>query len=104
MSSPKAANGVSQEKELLFLHAQTALHPGSGAALGTVDLPVQRERHTQWPTIASSALKGVLRDAIRGRIAERADLNDLPRWDDEPQKRASRSGRRREDADATLEL
>ncbi|MGQ9575776.1 MAG: type III-B CRISPR module RAMP protein Cmr4 [Thermoguttaceae bacterium] len=50
---------------VLFLHAQTGLHPGSGTALGTVDLPVQRERHTQWPTIAGSALKGVLRDLCR---------------------------------------
>ena len=94
---------ASTTKALLGLHAQTALHPGSGAALGTVDLPVQRERHTQWPTIASSALKGVLRDAVRERIADRADLNDLPRWDD-GEERAKRSGRRRADADATLEL
>ena len=54
---------------LLGLHAQTALHPGSGTALGTVDLPVQRERHTQFPTIAGSALKGILRDACRSGIA-----------------------------------
>jgi CRISPR-associated protein Cmr4 len=47
---------------LLFLHAQTALHPGTGTALGTVDLPIQRERHTGWPTIAGSSLKGVVRD------------------------------------------
>jgi CRISPR-associated protein Cmr4 len=50
---------------LLFLHAHTPLHPGSGTALGFVDLPIQRERHTQWPVIAGSALKGILRDACR---------------------------------------
>jgi CRISPR-associated protein Cmr4 len=50
---------------LLFIHAQTGLHPGSGTALGTVDLPIQRERHTQWPVIPGSTLKGVLRDACR---------------------------------------
>lgn len=50
---------------LLMIHALTSLHPGSGTALGTVDLPVQRERHTGWPTIAGSALKGILRDAYR---------------------------------------
>lgn len=50
---------------LLFLHAHTPLHPGSGTALGFVDLPVQRERHTQWPVIPGSALKGILRDACR---------------------------------------
>ncbi len=53
---------------LLFLHAQTSLHPGSGTALGTVDLPIQRERHTQWPTVAGSALKGVLRDLCREQV------------------------------------
>lgn len=50
---------------LLFLHAQTPLHPGSGTALGVVDLPVQRERHTDWPTVPGSSLKGVLRDVCR---------------------------------------
>jgi CRISPR-associated protein Cmr4 len=50
---------------ILFLHALSGLHPGSGTALGVVDLPVQRERHTQWPTIPASSVKGVLRDACR---------------------------------------
>lgn len=54
-----------QTAALLFIHAQTGLHPGSGTALGTVDLPVQRERHTQWPVIPGSTLKGILRDACR---------------------------------------
>ncbi len=50
---------------MLFLHAQTPLHPGSGTALGVVDLPVQRERHTLWPIVPGSSLKGVLRDTCR---------------------------------------
>lgn len=50
---------------LLFLHAHTALHPGTGQALDTVDMPVQRERHTHWPLIPGSTLKGVLRDTLR---------------------------------------
>ncbi len=53
------------ETAALFIHALTGLHPGSGTALGTVDLPVQRERHSQWPTIPGSTLKGILRDACR---------------------------------------
>ncbi len=59
-----------QLAKLLFLHAQTGMHPGSGTALGTVDLPIQRERHTQWPIVPGSALKGILRDACRERAAE----------------------------------
>jgi CRISPR-associated protein Cmr4 len=89
---------------LLALHAQTALHPGAGTALGTVDLPVQRERHTHWPTIAGSALKGILRDSHREQIAGRPDLDELPRYDDTDEKKAERRGRRREKADSTLEL
>ena len=48
---------------ILYIHALTPLHPGAGTALGAVDLPVQRERHTSWPLVPSSSLKGVLRDA-----------------------------------------
>ena len=59
-----------QEQRFLFLHAQTALHPGSGSALGVVDLPVQRERHTQWPVVPGSTLKGILRDMCRERIKD----------------------------------
>lgn len=90
---------------MLGLHAQTSLHPGAGTALGTVDLPVQRERHTHWPTIAGSALKGILRDACREKIAARDDLDNLERFDDKPEERADRNkGSRRERADATLLL
>jgi len=45
----------------MFVHALTGLHPGGGTALGVIDLPIQRERHTDWPIIAGSSLKGVLR-------------------------------------------
>jgi CRISPR-associated protein Cmr4 len=69
-----------------------------------VDLPVQRERHTHWPTIASSGLKGILRDACRSRLASRPDLDSLERFDDRPEEPARREGSPRARADATLEL
>ena len=50
---------------LLFLHAQTPVHPGTGTALDVIDLPVQRERHTRWPTVPGSSLKGILRAVCR---------------------------------------
>jgi CRISPR-associated protein Cmr4 len=59
---------------ILFLHALTGLHPGSGTALGVVDLPVQRERHTGWPTIPGTSLKGVLKsEAFRARSRDEED-------------------------------
>jgi len=44
------------------LYALTPVHAGSGQALGVVDLPIQRERHTHWPQVQSSGVKGALRD------------------------------------------
>lgn len=58
------------EASLLYLHAITSLHPGSGTALGVVDLPVQRERHTQWPIVPGSSLKGILRSMCTRRHTE----------------------------------
>lgn len=63
---------------LLGLHALTSMHPGSGTALGTVDLPVQRERHTHWPNITGSAIKGILRDTCREQIVRDDNLQDDP--------------------------
>jgi len=48
----------------LFLICETPLHVGSGSDLGIVDLPIQRERHTNFPKIEASSLKGALREAF----------------------------------------
>jgi len=48
----------------VYIYAETSLHPGSGTAIsGAVDLPIQRERHTEFPIIQGSSLKGVLRNS-----------------------------------------
>lgn len=97
--------------KLLGLHAQTPLHPGSGTALGTVDLPIQRERHTKWPVIPGSALKGILRDACRDHLSQKSNLLELDRYDDVPEEtpeqrknRRSTSNSNRSHANATLDL
>lgn len=38
------------------------LHAGAGASMGIVDLPIQREKHTNFPCVYGSSLKGSLRD------------------------------------------
>jgi CRISPR-associated protein Cmr4 len=50
------------ETRILSILTRTPLHVGSGASVGAIDLPIQRERHTQIPIIPGSSLKGVLRD------------------------------------------
>ena len=49
---------------ILHLFTRTPLHVGAGASVGAIDQPVQRERHTGFPIIPGSSIKGVLRDHI----------------------------------------
>jgi CRISPR-associated protein Cmr4 len=56
---------------ILFLYADTPLHPGTGRGLGGVDLPIQRERVSGYPMIQASGLKGVLRAEAQVRINQK---------------------------------
>jgi CRISPR-associated protein Cmr4 len=54
-----------KKSKLFFIIAETPLHPGSGGDItGLVDLPIQRERHTNFPKIEASGLKGCIREAF----------------------------------------
>ncbi len=55
----------------LFIHAVTPIHVGCGSDLGVVDLPIQRERHTSFPKIEASSLKGAIREAFEERMGEK---------------------------------
>lgn len=48
----------------LFLIVETSLHAGSGSDLGIVDLPIQREKHTDYPKIEASGIKGGIREVF----------------------------------------
>lgn len=61
---------------ILCLYAVTPCHAGSGASVGVVDLPIQRERHTNWPVIQASGMKGALRahfDRFKNSISARPE-------------------------------
>lgn len=62
------------ETRILSILTRTPLHVGSGASVGAIDLPIQRERHTQIPIIPGSSLKGVLRDLWSDDPAEQVRL------------------------------
>ena len=48
---------------LLFTHALSPLHAGTGQGVGVIDLPIAREKATGLPILPGSSVKGVLRDA-----------------------------------------
>jgi len=59
--------------QTLFMLCETPLHAGSGDDLGIVDLPIQREKHTNFPKIEASSLKGALREAFESHHAKTDD-------------------------------
>ena len=52
-------------RAILGLYTETSLHCGTESGSGYVDMPVQRERHSGFPMIPGSTIKGVLNDEGR---------------------------------------
>ncbi len=48
------------KQKILSIFTRTPLHVGAGSSVGAVDQPVIRERHTRFPVIPGSSIKGVL--------------------------------------------
>jgi CRISPR-associated protein Cmr4 len=49
-----------------WLRAITPIHVGAGRGIGYIDLPIVREKVTNWPYVPGSAVKGVILDKSRG--------------------------------------
>lgn len=61
---------------IMTMYAVTPCHAGSGSSTGVVDLPIQRERHTHWPMIQASGIKGAMRahfDRFKEAIREKPE-------------------------------
>lgn len=46
---------------LFLVRTLSPLHAGTGQAIGMVDLPIEREKHTNYPCVFATGLKGALR-------------------------------------------
>lgn len=55
---------------LIFIHALSPLHAGTGQGVGVIDLPIAREKATGIPFLPGSSLKGTLRDAYLSKFAK----------------------------------
>jgi len=49
-------------KRILYIFTRTPLHVGAGSSVGAIDQPIIRERHTGFPVIPASSLKGTFSD------------------------------------------
>lgn len=69
-------NTQQEIKNILVLYrCETPLHIGSGNEIGVVDLPIQREKHTGFPKMEASGLKGGFRAFFEQNNVEK--INDF---------------------------
>lgn len=64
-----------QQHTAVFLYCVSPVHMGAGQAIGAIDNPIQRERHTGHPSFAGSGIKGAARhswDTLCARVPEAA--------------------------------
>ena len=54
-----------QSKAVVFFYAVSPVHMGAGTAVGIIDNPIQRERHTGHPCFAGSGIKGAVRHGMQ---------------------------------------
>ena len=64
------------KKNVMSVFTRSPMHIGAGSSVGIVDLPIIRERHTGYPVIPGSSLKGVLADLWK----EDMEKNDKGKW------------------------
>lgn len=62
------------ETTMLYLYTETPLHAGTGSGLSSIDLPIQRERNTQYPMIQGSGIKGKLRAVAEQTASMSAEM------------------------------
>lgn len=68
---------MTTQSALLMLSTETPLHAGTGQSVAGIDLPIQREVHTNWPCVYGSAVKGALRARAFHDRMNKDDLTEL---------------------------
>lgn len=60
-----------KEAKVMFIYTESSLHSGSGTSLGVIDLPIQREKYTDYPVCQASGVKGVIREWFENKYGEK---------------------------------
>ncbi|MDI6700687.1 MAG: type III-B CRISPR module RAMP protein Cmr4 [bacterium] len=63
------------KKMELFLKVKSPLHVGTGDSLSVIDLPIQREKHTDFPKIDASSFKGAIRSSFEKKGIDKKDID-----------------------------
>jgi CRISPR-associated protein Cmr4 len=79
-----------EKKAVLFLYAVSPVHMGAGNAVGIIDNPIQRERHTGHPCFAGSGIKGAVRHGFEAIGGDKALIDALFGPSSDPESRGGR--------------
>src|SRR3989304_9296992 len=60
-----------KKARVMFIYTETSLPCGSGTSLGVIDLPIQREKYTDYPVCQASGVKGVVREWFEKKYDEK---------------------------------
>lgn len=66
-----------EKQAAAFLYAVSPVHMGAGNAVGVIDNPIQRERHTGHPSFAGSGIKGAVRHGYQALGGHQDDIQRL---------------------------
>ena len=66
-----------EQQAAVFLYAVSPVHVGAGQAIGMIDNPIQRERHTGHPCFAGSGIKGAVRHSFTALGGNESNLARL---------------------------
>jgi CRISPR-associated protein Cmr4 len=66
-----------EQQAAVFLYAVSPVHMGAGQAIGVIDNPIQRERHTGHPCFAGSGIKGAVRHSFKSLGGDEALISRI---------------------------
>src|SRR5438552_3350153 len=66
-----------EKRAAVFFYALSPVHMGAGSAIGVIDNPIQRERHTHHPCFAGSGIKGAVRHGFETLVGDSALIDRL---------------------------
>ncbi len=66
-----------EKKAAVFFYAVSPVHMGAGQAIGVIDNPIQRERHTHHPCFAGSGIKGAVRHSWKSLGGDEAHITRI---------------------------
>lgn len=80
------------ESKLFFMICESPLHAGSGSDLDFIENPIQRERHTGYPKLEASSLKGALRERFSQELGRNSPGIKVGFGPDDPKPGNERQG------------